>query len=79
MLKLPLRGPQGSDLINIFYGEPLDVARSAPGSVLIIVRIHYGRLCEDTDSGLLLQRGREVTGTEIPDFFQGLSAIVQFH
>lgn len=54
VLKLLLRGPQGSDLINIFYGEPLDVARSAWGSVLIIVRIHYGRLCDDTDRGLPL-------------------------
>lgn len=42
VLKLPLRGPQGPDLINIFYGEPLDVAGSAPGAVLIIVRAHYG-------------------------------------
>lgn len=42
VLKLPLRGPQGSDLINIFYGEPSDVAGSASGPVLIIVRIHYG-------------------------------------
>lgn len=50
VLKLPLRGPQGPDLINIFYGEPLDVAGSASGPVLIIVRAHYGGLCDDSDS-----------------------------
>lgn len=50
VLKLPLRGPKGPDLINIFYGEPLDVAGSASGPVLIIVRAHYGWLCNDSDS-----------------------------
>lgn len=50
VLKLPLRGPQGPDLINIFYGEPLHVAESASGIVLIIVRAHYGWLCDDSDS-----------------------------
>lgn len=50
VLKLLLRGPQGSDLINIFYGKALDVAESASGPVLIIVRAHYCWLCDDGDS-----------------------------
>lgn len=81
VLKLPLRGPQGPDLINIFYGEPLDVAGSASGPVLIIVRAHYGWLCDDSDSeawqwfmnaSVVRPKQAEkwlvLNGTEIPDF-----------
>lgn len=45
-----MRGPQGPDLINIFYGEPLEVSGSASGPVLIIVRAHYDWLSDDSDS-----------------------------
>lgn len=92
VLKLSLRVPQGPDLINIFYGELLDVAGSASGPVLIIVRAYYGWLCDNSDSEAWqwflnarvseTQTSKEVTGTKWDGdswFSWGLCLIVQFH
>lgn len=89
VLKLPLRVSQGPDLINIFYGELLDVAGSASGPLLIIVRAHYGWLCDSEAWQWFMnalvsetQTGKEVTGVQWDReswFSRGLGLIVQFH
>ena len=87
VLKFPLRGPKGPDLINIFYGEPWDVTGSASSPVLIIVQAHYGWPSGDGDSETwqwLTNTNRQRSdwcsmGWRFLIFLQGLWVIVQLH